>query len=83
MNIVKYIIEHYILGIKSSGGGDTFTGTSDINIGGISEGQSFANATLSQMMSAILTVEKYPALVPPSLSFTSSITGLREIVERI
>ena len=65
------------------GGGDTYTGTSERTVGGISDGMSFSSATMKQMWDQLIKQEKFPVLTAPSSTFTSSITGFREVGEVI
>jgi len=57
----------------------TFTGASDVTLGGITEGQVFSNTPLNLMWSTLLSLEKYPTLISPFGSFTSDAPLLAEI----
>jgi hypothetical protein len=69
--------------IVGKGGTVTYTGTAERNVGGIIEGDNFNNATNTEMWDKLIKQEKFPTLTNPSITFTSSITGLREIGEII
>lgn len=56
-----------------------YTGTAEINVGGVTEGQEFDNATVQEIIDSLIKQEKFPVLTAPSATFTSSVTGLREI----
>ena len=68
---------------NNNGGGGVYTGTSERSIGGIADGQVFIDQSMTQMWDALIKQEKFPTLVSPSSTFTSSITGFREIGEII
>ncbi len=59
--------------------GIVYTGTAERTVGGISEGQSFSGATMSEMWDALIKQEKFPTLVSPSSTFTSTVEGYREV----
>lgn len=61
----------------------TNTDLTEITVGGIEVGSTFEDMTMKEMWDALLYPELYPNLTNPSLNFTSSITGLREIGEEI
>lgn len=64
--------------IGGGGGADTYTGVAERNIGGITDGMIFTNATMTQMWDQLIKQEKFPVLTAPSSAFTSTVTGLRE-----
>lgn len=69
---------------EQSGGGDIFySGTAERTVGGINENQVFVDATMTEMWDTLIKQEKFPVLTAPSSTFTSSITGFREVGEII
>jgi len=62
---------------------DRYTGTAERTVGGIREGQGFTGATMTEMWDMLIKEEKGPTFTQPSINFTSSITGFREIGEKI
>lgn len=66
--------------ISSGGSGSsTFTGTAAIDIGGVKVGDSWNNASISDVVNAIINPELFPAFVNPTFSFTSTVNGFREV----
>lgn len=61
--------------------GGTFTGVSERDLGGVTTGQVFTGATLQEFAEALLYYDQEPVLVAPSMTFTSSVTGFREVAE--
>ena len=61
----------------SSGG--TFTGSAAIDVGGVKVGDSWEDAPLSDVVNAIINPELFPTFVNPSFSFTSTVSGFREV----
>ena len=62
-----------------SGGSDTFTGSAAIDVGGVKVGDSWEDAPLSDVVNAIINPELFPTFVNPSFSFTSTVSGFREV----
>lgn len=60
-----------------------YSGQAERTVGGITDGDIFVNATISSMWDQLIKQEKFPTLTAPSSTFTSSITGYREIGEII
>ncbi len=70
--------------VESTGGAaETYTGTAERNVGSITDGQVFTAQTMTQMWDSLIKQEKFPALTPPSRTFTSTVTGYREVGEVI
>src|SRR5690554_3702769 len=61
----------------------TYTGTAERTVGGIREGQGFTGSTMTEMWDMLIKEEKGPTFTQPTISFTSSITGFREIGEEL
>lgn len=62
-----------------SGGSTIFTGTAAIDIGGIKAGDSWENASITDVVNAMINPELFPTFVSPSFSFTSTVSGFREV----
>lgn len=60
-----------------------YTGTAERTVGGIREGQGFTGSTMTEMWDMLIKEEKGPTFTQPSINFTSSETGFREIGEEI
>jgi hypothetical protein len=58
---------------------DTYTGTAERTVGGISESDVFTDATMTEMWDSLILQEKYPSLSNPSSNFSSTATGYKEI----
>lgn len=57
-----------------------YSGIAERNIGGITEGKVFIDATMSDMWDALIMEEKFPVLTNPAITtFTASETGFREV----
>lgn len=65
----------------AGGGGDSYTGEAERTVGGISDGDTFTDASMNEMWDALIKEEKFPTLLSPSSSFTASITGYQEVGE--
>ena len=65
----------------STGSGPVYTGTAERTVGGITDGQSFVSASMTQMWDSLIKQEKFPTLTNPSSTFTSSYNGYREVGE--
>ena len=65
----------------SKGGSDssTFTGTAAIDVGGVKAGDSWDNAPISDVVNAIINPELFPTFVNPTFSFTSTVSGFKEV----
>jgi hypothetical protein len=61
-----------------SGDPGAYTGTAERTVGGITDGQSFTNATMVQMWDQLIKQEKFPVLTAPSSTFISNLTGFSE-----
>ena len=61
----------------------TNSNPSAIAVGGIASNSTFSNQTVTQMFDALLYPELFPTLSAPTHTFTSSVTGFREIGEVI
>jgi len=61
----------------------TYTGTAELTVGGLAEGTEFTAAPISDVIDAMIKQEKYPTLTNPSLTFTASVTGFREIGDTV
>lgn len=57
--------------------------TTEITVGGIEAGSDFENMSMKEMWDALLYPEMNPTLTPPSMTFVSTTTGLKEIGEEI
>jgi len=68
---------------NGSGGASSYTGTSELDVGGISDGDTFSNASMTEMWDSILKQEKFPTLINPSSTFTLSQIGVYETGEVI
>jgi len=57
----------------------TYTGDAERTVGGITDGDTFTDATTTEMWDKLIKEEKFPVLTAPNSTFVSTITGLREI----
>ena len=56
-----------------------YSGVAERDIGGITTGQVFDSASMTEMWDALIKQELFPNLTNPSSNFTSNVTGFREI----
>ena len=64
---------------KGGSGSSTFTGTAAIDVGGVKVGDSWDNAPISDVVNAIINPELFPTFVNPTFSFSSTVSGFREV----
>lgn len=62
---------------------ELITVTSTVDIGGIKKDTTFTNKTNADLWDELLNKELFPTLTGPSSSFTSTVTGLKEVGEVI
>jgi hypothetical protein len=62
---------------------ELITVTSTIDIGGIKKNTSFTDKTNAELWAELLNKELFPKLTGPSSSFSSTVTGLKEVGEVI
>ena len=62
---------------------ELITVTSTVDIGGIKKDTPFTNKTNAQLWDELLNKELFPTLTDPSSSFSSTVTGLKEVGEVI
>lgn len=62
---------------------ELITVTSTVDIGGIKKDTTFTNKTNAQLWDELLNKELFPTLTGPSSSFSSTVTGLKEVGETI
>ena len=62
---------------------ELITVTSTVDIGGIKKDTAFTNKTNAQLWDELLNKELFPTLTGPSSSFSSTVTGLKEVGEVI
>lgn len=68
---------------SKTGGSDTYTGTAERTVGGITEGTVFSGASMTTMWNSLLKQEKFPLITAPFSIFTSNQTGFREVGESL
>lgn len=81
---IKTINSESLLGsgnIIIEGSGSVYSGVAERNVGGITSGDIFTNATMTEMWDKLIKEEKFPILTSPSSTFTSSQTGFKEVGE--
>jgi hypothetical protein len=61
----------------------TYTGEAERTVGGITEGDEFENASMTEMWDKLIKQEKFPTLTAPSSTFTASQSGYKEVGEII
>ena len=62
---------------------ERITVTSTVDIGGIKKDTTFTDKTNAQLWDELLNKELFPTLIGPSSSFSSTVTGLKEVGELI
>ena len=60
-------------------GREIYTGTAELTVGGITDEMIFTTKNMTEMWDQLIKQEVFPTLTNPSSTFTSSISGLREI----
>lgn len=77
-------IEDYDI-VLGGGAGGVYNNSepSVITVGGIPSGTTFENVSFSDFVTMLLYPEMFGTLTPPSATFTSTVTGLREIGETV
>ena len=66
-----------------TGTDSVYSGTAERDVGGIVDGATFTSATMTEMWDTLIKEEKFPSLTNPSSTFTSTITGYREVDDTI